>query len=328
MSQLNNPKYDGTIHPEEWVQQIQLSFYDKNTKNEQEIVNYCKLLIHPSINILPETKSFIELINDLKSDISYDFFKMSVKNKIQFNSTNEQETLKFLNNFRQLCYEGEITEIEEQKKLFLDSLPKESIQHVFINLKFDKINSMEELYKYYYESFMEESKIIKDGSFIILKHVATGKYLTHDNYLVFAGPTIPDLNSVWIVSLNKEETIRDDRLGNFLTIFYGDLFRLKLKQSDFYLCLSTNEKSPATEHLKVFCSDYGSLRWNCISTNSENPPYVRNKDIINLQNNQIVLRSHELTFTHRGKTYQEVAGHKERIGENDKWCIEIIEPAT
>ncbi|RIA86205.1 hypothetical protein C1645_807887 [Glomus cerebriforme] len=330
MSQLNNPKYDGTIHPEEWVKQIQLSFYDthnKITKNEQEIVNYCKLLIHPSIKILPETNSFIGLINDLKSDISYDVFKNSVKNKLQFNyniSTDENETLKFLNQFQQLLYEGEITEIGEQKKLFLDSLPKESIQYIFINHNFDKINSIEELFNHFYESFTEESKSINDGSHIALKHVTTGKYLSSKtNNMVFAGPTILDINSVWRVLKIKQETIRSNRPKASSTVLYGDLFYLINHKNGNYLHVSTkNEKSPATEYVKVSCATSG--KWHCISTNSENPPYVRSKDTINLLSNQVVLRSHGFTFTRGDETYQEVAGHKEEICGNDEWCIEII----
>lgn len=94
-----------------------------------------------------------------------------------------------MNNFKQFCYEGEITEIGERKRLFLNALPKGSFQHSLIDHKFDKINSMEELFKYFYESFLDESKTVKNNSYITLKHVATGKYLSscdvyHDGYLV------------------------------------------------------------------------------------------------------------------------------------------------
>ncbi|PKK80964.1 hypothetical protein RhiirC2_767490 [Rhizophagus irregularis] len=315
---MNHNKYDGTIHPEVWIRQIRLSFYDQNnenTKNEQETVDYCKLLIHPSIKISSETNSFVGLVNDLKLDASYDAFKKSIKKKVQelkFNNIinkddGDDESLKFLNNFKQLCYEGEITEIGERKRLFLTALSKGSLQHFLIDNKFDKINSMEELFKYFYESLLDEPKTVKNGSYITLKHVATGKYLSSctDNYengggnLVYAGPTVPDTSCVWIIKGNQEK-IRNNQLGKFLTIFYGDLFNL------------TNKKTEI----------------NYVSTNSENPPYVKSKDIINLQSDQFVLRSSESTFTNRSITYQEVACHKERIGGNDEWCIEIIEQSN
>ncbi|CAB4390749.1 unnamed protein product [Rhizophagus irregularis] len=277
---MNHNKYDGTIHPEVWIRQIRLSFYDQNnenTKNEQETVDYCKLLIHPSIKISSETNSFVGLVNDLKLDASYDAFKKSIKKKVQelkFNNIinkddGDDESLKFLNNFKQLCYEGEITEIGERKRLFLTALSKGSLQHFLIDNKFDKINSMEELFKYFYESLLDEPKTVKNGSYITLKHVATGKYLSSctDNYengggnLVYAGPTVPD------------------------TMVILNLLQLKIQK-------------------------------------------YMSKDIINLQSDQFVLRSSESTFTNRSITYQEVACHKERIGGNDEWCIEIIEQSN
>ncbi|PKY54627.1 hypothetical protein RhiirA4_448083, partial [Rhizophagus irregularis] len=192
---MNHNKYDGTIHPEVWVRQIRLSFYDQNNekiKNEQEIVDYCKLLIHPSIKISSETNSFVGLINDLKLDASYDAFKKSIKKNLQELKFNyiidkDDKSLKFLNNFKRLCYEGEITEFGERKRLLLNALSKGSLQHSLIDNKFDKINSMEELFKYFYESLLDEPKTVKNGSYITLKHVATGKYLsicddTYDKY--------------------------------------------------------------------------------------------------------------------------------------------------
>ncbi|RGB41946.1 hypothetical protein C1646_684515, partial [Rhizophagus diaphanus] len=192
---------------------------------------------------------------------------------------------------------------------------------------------MEELFKYFYESFLDESKTVKNDSYITLKHVATGKYLSSciDNHnVIYAGPTVPDIRCVWIVKEEGREKFRNNQLGKFLTIFYGDLFLLtnvtnislshNLNVSD-----SDDEESPATNNLKVFGKFYSSTLWHFKSTNSENPPYVKSKDIINLQSDQFVLRSSESTFTNHSKTYQEVACHKDRIGGNDEWCIEIIE---
>ncbi|CAB4433843.1 unnamed protein product [Rhizophagus irregularis] len=169
---------------------------------------------------------------------------------------------------------------------------------------------MEELFKYFYESLLDEPKTVKNGSYITLKHVATGKYLsicddTYDKYeggsvyLVYAGPTVPDTN----------------------------LFTLTNKNTKYYLCVNGGYESPATKNLIVYGSYSGTL-WHFKSTNSENPPYMKSKDIINLQSDQFVLRSSESTFTNRSITYQEVACHKERIGGNDEWCIEIIEQSN
>ncbi|CAB5369045.1 unnamed protein product [Rhizophagus irregularis] len=287
---MNHNKYDGTIHPEVWIRQIRLSFYDQNnenTKNEQETVDYCKLLIHPSIKISSETNSFVGLVNDLKLDASYDAFKKSIKKKVQelkFNNIinkddGDDESLKFLNNFKQLCYEGEITEIGERKRLFLTALSKGSLQHFLIDNKFDKINSMEELFKYFYESLLDEPKTVKNVVPITMKMVV----------------------EIWFMQVQP-----------------------------FQIQVVGNSESPATKNSKVYGDKpvFYITPWHFRSTNSENPPYVKSKDIINLQSDQFVLRSSESTFTNRSITYQEVACHKERIGGNDEWCIEIIEQSN
>ena len=56
------------------------------------------------------------------------------------------------------------------------------------------------------------------------------------------------------------------------------------------------------------------------STNSNNnKPYVKNKDIITLRfPENSILRSHDFTFAISDQTFQEVVGHKERIGGNDE----------
>ena len=53
---------------------------------------------------------------------------------------------------------------------------------------------------------------------------------------------------------------------------------------------------------------------------NNNSPYVKNKDIITLKlsSGDYILRSHDFTFTIGDKTFQEVVGHKERIGGNDE----------
>ncbi|PKK71203.1 hypothetical protein RhiirC2_745104 [Rhizophagus irregularis] len=36
------------------------------------------------------------------------------------------------------------------------------------------------------------------------------------------------------------------------------------------------------------------------------------------------LRSHDIQFTIGKNAFQEVVCHSEKLGENDKWCIELI----
>ena len=60
---------------------------------------------------------------------------------------------------------------------------------------------------------------------------------------------------------------------------------------------------------------------NSINNNTDNNNYISAEDIITLKNcENYILPSHEITFTINDKTYQEVIGHKERIGGNDEVC--------
>ena len=55
---------------------------------------------------------------------------------------------------------------------------------------------------------------------------------------------------------------------------------------------------------------------------TNNCKYVKSQDRIILENysSSTVLRSHELEFNLKNKTFQEVICHDERIGGNDEVC--------
>ena len=60
---------------------------------------------------------------------------------------------------------------------------------------------------------------------------------------------------------------------------------------------------------------------NLESTNSNsNATYVKDKDIITLKFSDLnyIFRSHDFTFTIGDETFQEVAGHQEKIDGNDE----------
>ncbi|RIA86201.1 hypothetical protein C1645_856556 [Glomus cerebriforme] len=329
--------YDGTEHPEVWIEKVKSYCYQKDiTIDNENILNYCKTLIHPSIYV-DEAESFEELVEILKSDIiTFEFFKNFTYKKLknlQFKYTNDNEILKFLNNFQQLCYEAEINEFEEQKKLFLETLPTYSIQNKFILNNFEKINSMKELMNYFNQSLLlkENTKEIKNGSCVTLKHVATGKYLSSsddvyyntgsESQAVYARETFLAPDSVWIINMGLTES-HDP-------IFYGTLFYLTHKSDRKRLDVDKTFQSPTTKYSEVTVINTSDKRMQMMAVkitinNSDN--YVRSGNIIYLRNSEsITLRSHERTFTIDNKTYQEVIGHNEPFGENDKWCIELIE---
>ncbi|CAB4445081.1 unnamed protein product [Rhizophagus irregularis] len=86
-------------------------------------------------------------------------------------------------------------------------------------------------------------------------------------------------------------------------------------------------ESPTTGHAEVICESVGkgdSLNWINTNTTKNNAPYVKAKDVITLNCGGYIFRSHDFTFTIGNKTFQEAVCHKERIGGNDEWQIEIV----
>ncbi|PKY30263.1 hypothetical protein RhiirB3_530954 [Rhizophagus irregularis] len=325
-------KYDETIHPEVWLNKIKLYCYKNQITKKEDIIEICKFMIHPSISVY-KANTFEEILNILKKDIFFISFKHSIKEKLQklkFDPENKNY-VQFINLFREYCYEAEINDVEEQKKLLLKKLSKDSFHYYFINNNLEKIKSLNDLIMYFNQSFLEQQKLIRLGSCITLKHVATGKYLTSCNVqyktgskenIVFGSQTLSNPNSLWIVSgpdqnnnrdpiiYGKSEVYLENKAGRFEILFI----------SDYY-------KSPSTGNWEVSCSgSYYEYLINSDSTNNNNT-YIKSKEIVNIRHveSNFILRSHEFPFTIDNETYQEVVGHEGRVEGNDKWCIELFE---
>ncbi|RGB41949.1 hypothetical protein C1646_751561 [Rhizophagus diaphanus] len=326
-------KYDETIHPEVWLNTIKLYCYKNKITKKGDILEFCKSLIHPSINV-SKANTFEEISNILKNDILFISFKHSIKEKLQKLKFDPKDKnyVQFINLFREYCYEAEIN-VEEQKKLLLEKLSEDSFQYYFINDNLEKIKSLNDLVVYFNQSFLEQRKLIRFGSCISLKHVVTGKYLTSCNVryktgsrrrIVFASQALSNSNSLWIVS-------GPDQNNNWNPIIYGKSEVYLMKKGGFHECLtiSNNYESPSTGNCEVSVSWDNIYNKNLIESDStnNNDTYIKSKEIISIRdvNDNFILRSHEFHFTIENETYQEIVGHKGRINENDKWCIELFE---
>jgi hypothetical protein len=179
---MNVPKYNGTMHPEEWMQQFKASNYYNDTVGNR--LYLCKQLIHPAIKIpsIDKISTYDELLNALKAHVSFTIFKESCKRKLlglkYILEKDGGDTATFLANFQSLCYNAEINEIEEIKNI----LQKSIIYDEFFNCEFitksKEINSIEELIKLFGDIAADDAILIKNGSCIAIKHAATGKYLS------------------------------------------------------------------------------------------------------------------------------------------------------
>ncbi|PKK77010.1 hypothetical protein RhiirC2_844664 [Rhizophagus irregularis] len=224
------PKYDGSIHPDEWINDIK-KYYNMWEDNYGGFLHTAKSLINPTIKLPTEINDLEKLRGALKKDISFTVFKASNKRKLQ--SLNYSgDILKFFTDFRNLCYNSETDDIEEQKEYFYASLNDNRYFLTEFYKRMKNINSMDELIKAFEEI---ELNIIRQGSIVALKHVATGKYLTSikdfcyttgsKKQLVFTGNSKFDPNALW-----KIRSRSNDEYGYIKT----DL-RLQHLSSNHYL---------------------------------------------------------------------------------------------
>ncbi|RIA86858.1 hypothetical protein C1645_740540 [Glomus cerebriforme] len=288
------PKYSGTIHPGEWLKQIQTYCYLKDIDDEQKILKICKLMINPNIPISSEINSFNELIKALKSHTSFNIFKDSCKRKLQvmkyIPEQEENYTATFLANFCTLCNNAEIINPEEIKSLLFNTYSSNEFFKNEIIKRMDIINSkgqtlydINEIVKLFNDVVFDEFNTIKYGSLIALKHTTTGRYLSSCNMnyqtgsrrkMVFAGEKFCNPHALWI--LTKSNNHPPKRLCQQNMVFYNDKFYLKHKETNNLFWLNYKYKSPTTGQ-----------------SEDEN--------------------------------FQEVVGHTDRIGANDEWCIELVE---
>ena len=189
---MDFPKYDGNIHPDEWINDIQKHYYTWKI-SYAGLLRYVISLVDPTIKLPTGIDKLEKLRNALKEDISFTVFKNTNKRKLQslkyFSESKGGDTSKFISNFRKLCYNAEINEIDEQKKYFYKSLylscGPEDYFFTELSRRKEKINSMDELIKQFGEIVTDKLNTIYSGSIVVLQHIATGKYLTSIENLHF-----------------------------------------------------------------------------------------------------------------------------------------------
>ena len=119
-------KYNGNIHPDEWINDI-IANFNYNNKDIVNSFNIAKSLVDPAIKLPAEVDDYEKFHDIFKEDISFTIFKNTNKRMLKFlKYVTEREggkTSKFISDFRKLCYNAEINDIEEQKKYLYKSLP-------------------------------------------------------------------------------------------------------------------------------------------------------------------------------------------------------------
>ncbi|RIA89053.1 hypothetical protein C1645_825421 [Glomus cerebriforme] len=344
---MDIPKYDGSIHPDEWLNDLQKYF---RLKRIEFYLDDAISLVDFNINLPTGIDNIEKLRNALKENIFFTVFKNTNKRKLQslkyIPESRGGDTSKFILNFVKLCYNAEINDIEEQKEFLYKSLPMNHFNFIS-NESYNKmknVNSINELIKEFEDIVAEESILIKNESIVALNHVTTGKYLSSikslcyttgsKKQLVFVGGSGPDPNSLWRIKFNKELAVYGDTSITLQHIKTN--YSLGIRRYNYYSRYPCY-KSPVTEHTEVSCCNnigipYWTENWKFDHSKLQNHQgYLKSNDIINLSINKeynnnvdIFLRSHDVQFTIGNDTFQEVVCHGERLGGNDEWCIKLI----
>ncbi|RGB31106.1 hypothetical protein C1646_764469 [Rhizophagus diaphanus] len=215
-------KYDGNIHPNEWINDIQRYFKLKNT-NINDRLGIAMSLVDPIISLPAEIDSLDKLCNLLKEDISFTIFKNTNERMLQslkyVPENDGGNTSKFISKFRKLCYNADINDIEKQKKYLYKSLPMNHFDSISIEFykKMENVDSINKLIKEFEDFAIYLSNLIVNESIVALKHVATGKYLSSIEN--FFGD---------IVSAEESKLIRDDSIAA-LNYNYWKIYVTKLE---------------------------------------------------------------------------------------------------
>ncbi|CAI2169864.1 6555_t:CDS:2 [Funneliformis geosporum] len=290
-------RYDGNVHPELWVKQARTYCSLNQIYSTPDQLEFCKNMINTIIIKIPSVlKTFDELINALKADISFTVFKDTCKRKLQFlRYYSEKEcgnTSKFIAEFRMLCFGAEINDIEELKQYLFQSVQS---YYYCDREEYKKVTSMDELIRLFNIVVSSNFNLIKAGS------------------IVYADNPALSYNVLWNI-------LYDSYLPGSL-INYGKGIFLQAKHMNHECGFLNAENSVCLSRQNDWIINQRD------TSNIAKKEFVASQDIIYLQNrfNRRILRSQDVTCTINNENHQEVFTHDERIGGHDEWCIELVQ---
>ncbi|GES94873.1 hypothetical protein GLOIN_2v620650 [Rhizophagus clarus] len=344
------PKYNATVHPDEWIKDVQTKCLIHKIRQERDVLQICKLNI--TINLTTEPTTIGELTEGLKAHPTFDIFKNSCKEKLEkmkYEGGEGGNTAEFLAEFRSLCNNAEITNPREVRSRLLRTYPShEFFRNEFSNRTSD-ITSIDEIFRLYSEVIADSSKVIKYGPefLIAIKHLETGRYLSscEVNYetgsqrqVIFAGEKILNDNCWWYLTCEVPDPHKKEYQKN--KVLYEDKVYLTHNKTKATISLSKFSMAPATGHLEyseVHCFEFAYSVFHFVKTDQTNEdnttPYLKARDRVYIRTTNYVLRSHDVNFMIENKKddngssdvkpyiFQEVVGHKEKVGKDDEVFI-------
>jgi hypothetical protein len=172
------PRYDGTIQPELWVQDLRFFCALRGVDDQSTVLNIAILRIDPSIPIPKDVNSFNSLISVLKDHFTHTIFRADSLEKLnKLKCERNKDMSEFITKFTFLCRGANITDREEKRGYLLRNLPDDIIRNVFRS-RTENLDSFDKIIETFKDVMLEHRRQIRYGSKIALKHVATGRFLS------------------------------------------------------------------------------------------------------------------------------------------------------
>ncbi|PKC63673.1 hypothetical protein RhiirA1_537606 [Rhizophagus irregularis] len=333
------PRYDGTIQPEVWVQDLRFFCALRGVYDQSTILSIAILRIDPDIPIPKDTNSFDLLISVLKDHVTHSVFRADSLEKLnKLKCERNREMSEFIAKFTFLCRGANITDWEEKKRYLLRNLPDDIVRNVFRsrieNLNSSDKNSFDKVIETFRDVMLEHRRQIRYGSKIALKHVATGRFLSSKDirydtgskqHIVFCGNWQPDRQTdFWIVIPPHKQ---NRKAGN--PVAFNSLIGCKHQQTSRNLHSHNIIESPKTKQQEVTCAgpdtnDIWLLQRHSINSDYNNSGHWEIGDTISLRhdNTKKSLSSHDFLLNDGN---QEVTCHADGHEENHKWIVEVFE---
>jgi hypothetical protein len=99
---MDFPLYNSTIHPEEWLRQVQTKCILANIKTDKDVLKLCKLNISSEIQIPEDINNINDLIKALKAHPTFSIYKNDCKEKLDNMIFEGGDTAQFLADVRAL----------------------------------------------------------------------------------------------------------------------------------------------------------------------------------------------------------------------------------
>src|SRR5687767_5538276 len=130
---MEPPRYDGTIHPQRWIEKVELYCKLNQITDVDDILEMSILLIDTPLTDKDTINDTDELIETLKQEPHFTVFKNQAKRKLScllydsyeyIEDENEPDRhVKFMKEFLSLCYDAEVLEeINEVKRYLFQAL--------------------------------------------------------------------------------------------------------------------------------------------------------------------------------------------------------------